>query len=160
MNQIFAGGIALLKALVIWVSGNKSRKASFISNQKSSFIGLNRQDLSLVQSTVSCKDRYESYQSNGYEWAIPKNAREKIILTKTLSKLIKGSPNERLDAIQITSEWQAKECLPFILRGLRDSDSRVVIAAAAIIGKYKSNIQPKNQNPQSLRPPLNVALMR
>ena len=100
MNQVFAGGIALIIALILWSS------------------------------------------------------------KKQLTKLISSNPSDRLLAIQIASEWKNKKALPFLRRGLKDSDSRVVIASAAGISSYKGKTIDLHKKSQASRPPRNVSLMR
>jgi len=77
-----------------------------------------------------------------------------------LTKLISGNPNERLLAIQIASQWENKKAIPFLRRGLKDSDCRVVIASAAAISSYKGKTINLQKQSQASRPPRNVSLMR
>ena len=48
----------------------------------------------------------------------------------------------------------------FLRRGLKDSDSRVVIASATGISSYKGKTIDFNKKPQVSRPPRNVSLIR
>ena len=79
---------------------------------------------------------------------------------KQLTKLISSNPNDRLLAIQIASKWVNKNAIPFLRRGLKDSDSRVVIASAAGISYYKGRTIDLSKKSQASRPPRNVSLMR
>ena len=79
---------------------------------------------------------------------------------KQLTRLISSNPNDRLLAIQIASQWENNKALPFLRRGLRDSDSRVVIASAAGISSYKGKPIDLHKKSQTSRPPRNVSLMR
>ena len=79
---------------------------------------------------------------------------------KQLNKLISSNPNDRLLAIQIASQWKNKKALPFLRRGLKDSDSRVVIASAAAISPYKGKTSNLKEKSQASRPPRNVSLIR
>ena len=79
---------------------------------------------------------------------------------KQLTKLISSNPTDRLLAIQIASQWDNNKALPFLRRGLKDSDSRVVIASAAGISSYKGKTIDLNKKSQASRPPRNVSLMR
>ena len=83
-----------------------------------------------------------------------------IKIKNKLTKLISSNPNDRLLAIQIASEWSNQKALPFLKRGLKDSDSRVVIASAAAIASYKGKTIDSQKKPQTSRPPRNVSLMR
>ena len=78
-----------------------------------------------------------------------------------MNKLISGGPAERLKAIHIAQEWKHSSVLTILRRGLKDSDSRVVIAAASAMQKYRGvpNSE-RNQEVGSSLPPRNVALMR
>ncbi len=79
---------------------------------------------------------------------------------KQLTKLISGNPSDRLLAIQIATQWKNKKALPFLRRGLKDSDSQVVIASAAGISSYKGRTIDLHKTLQVSRPPRNVSLMR
>ncbi len=162
MNQLFAGGIAVLLALAIWTSGQKSRKRPFQSKLKKPLSELRGEEITLVQKQED--ERVQKQIRTTYQSIIlsnPKRTRDKMLLKKKLNKLIIGSPDDRLDAIEIATEWQSLESLPFIRKGLKDSDSRVVIAAAAAITKFKGHkIITNKPKLQTVRPPLNVALMR
>ena len=79
---------------------------------------------------------------------------------KQLTKLISSNPSDRLLAVQIASQWNNKKALPFLRRGLKDSDSRVVIASAAGISSYKGTPIDFHKKSQASRPPRNVSLMR
>ena len=161
MNQVFAGVIALLLALGIWANGKKSRKTPFASIREEAFSALKSQDSSLVQVTKTAKITHKINDKNqAVRYESPKSPRDKLIMKKKLSKLIISTPNDRLYAIEIASQWASKEALPFIRRGLKDSDSRVVIAAAAAISTRKGNKSPVKPTAQTIRPPRNVALMR
>ena len=63
-------------------------------------------------------------------------------------------------AIQIAIQWDNKKALPFLRKGLKDSDSRVVIASAAGIESYKGKTIDLDKQSQVSRPPRNVSLMR
>ena len=60
----------------------------------------------------------------------------------------------------MASEWGNKKAITFLRRGLKDSDSRVVIASAAAISFYKGKTINLQKNSQASRPPRNVSLMR
>ena len=79
---------------------------------------------------------------------------------KQLTKLISGNPSDRLLAIQIASKWKNQKALPFLRRGLKDSDRRVIIASAAGISFYKGKTINLPKKSQASRPPRNVSLMR
>ena len=83
-----------------------------------------------------------------------------IAIKKELTKLISSNPDDRLLAIQIASQWENKKAIPFLRRGLKDSDRRVVIAAAAAISTYKGKTKSSIKKSQPSRPPRNVFLIR
>ena len=82
------------------------------------------------------------------------------MLKKQLNQLIAGGPRERLQAIILSDLWGHKSILPILRRGLKDSDSDVVAAAAMAIAKHKGFSYPLDQETETRRPPRNAALMR
>ena len=70
-----------------------------------------------------------------------------------------SNPSDRLLAIQIASKWGNKQAIHFLRRGLKDSDSKVVIASATAISSYKGKTVNCKKS-QAARPPRNVSLMR
>jgi len=155
MNQIIFAGTALLITLVIWGFGKKSPKEVF--GQK--FKELKIQEISLsIEKPKEVSIPQKPFPSSN--WSKPKNLKEKIKLQKKISQLMKNSPNERLEAINISTLWGDKSTIPFLRRGLRDSDMRVVEAAANGLKKFRSSIYIDSLRQVNGRPPLNVARMR
>ncbi len=160
MNQVFAGGLALIIALILWSSKKQSKALAFFKPQKNSF-----SNSQVSSSTLVIDKSLQSQKSKKLNIKRSKPFSELILLNsietkKQLSKLISSNPNDRLLAIQIASQWDNKKALPFLRRGLKDSDSRVVIASAAGIESYKGKTIDLHQKPQDTRPPRNVSLMR
>ena len=94
-------------------------------------------------------------------WEKPKTVRERINLQKKLRKLITGNPEERLQAMIISDLWGHANVLPILKRGLKDSDSRVIEAAAFALNKHRGLPYARIfQNLNCQRPPRNVSLMR
>ena len=160
MNQVFVGGIALIIAFILWGSKKQSKGSPFLKPKKHSLPNSNETH-SFVQKNklINKKEpkRLINFKSNPFTNQPLLNSIEK---NKKLTKLISSNPNDRLLAIQIASQWENKKAIPFLRRGLKDSDSRVVIASAAAIASYKGkniNLQKKSQ---ASRPPRNVSLMR
>ena len=153
MNQILAASIGLILALFLWSLGKKIPKTS-----KTNFINDFEQKKSLVESR---KTSQISIPNNNKEiiWIEPKNTREKINLRKKLFKLISLDPENRLNAVDIASRWGDLSVLPIIRRGLKDADSRVVIAAAKGIQQYKKQLIHKFDSSKT-HLPLNIFLMR
>ena len=160
MNQVFVGGIALIIAFILWGSKKQSKGSPFLISQKDSF--------SKGQVTSSELVTDKSLQNQGSTKLNNKKSKpfskptslNSIEINKKLTKLISSEPNDRLLAIQIASKWDNKKAIPFLRRGLKDSDSRVVIASAAAISSYRGKALNLERKSQSSRPPRNVSLMR
>ena len=69
-----------------------------------------------------------------------------------------SGPDQRLEAVIVAGEWGHQSVLDLLRRGLRDSDSRVVEAAASALENRRGATRPPA--PQAARPPRNVARMR
>ncbi len=159
MNQVFAGGLALIIALILWISKKETKKSTFFKSQKDSFSNSQVSSSSFViqKSLQNQKSKKLNNKSHPFSHHPSLNS---IETKKQLTKLISSNPSDRLLAIQIASQWKNKKALPFLRRGLKDSDSQVVIASAAGISSYKGKTINSNQKPQASRPPRNVSLMR
>ena len=160
MNQVFLSGIALIIALVLWSSKNQSKASAFFKSQKDSFSKAQVAASALVIDK-SLQNQKSTKLNNKKSKPLSHPASLNSIETKKqLTKLISSKPSDRLLAIQIASQWDNKKALPFLRRGLKDSDSRVVIAAAAVISSYKGKTIDFHKKSQASRPPRNVSLMR
>ena len=155
MNQIFAGGLALIIALILWTSKRQSKTSAFFKFNKESFTNSNPTS-SFVQKKKITNQKVPKNLINYSVRPSPNQIEKK----KQLSKLFASNPNDRLLAIQIASQWDNKKSMPFLRRGLKDFDSRVVIASAAAIASYKGKTIDLKKESQSSRPPRNVSLMR
>jgi len=160
MNQVFVGGIALIFAFIIWSSKKQSKGSALFKSQNASFPHSNA-----TSSFIQKKKLTDQKESKNLKNLKSKSFSTQPLLTsietnKKLTKLISSNPNDRLLAIQIASQWKNKKALPFLRRGLKDSDSRVVIASAAGISSYKGKTINIEKKPQASRPPRNVSLMR
>ena len=102
----------------------------------------------------------ESLKNSNSKHFSNKPSLNSIETNKKLTKLICSNPNDRLLAIQIASQWKNKKAISFLRRGLKDSDSRVVIASASAISSYKGHTINLQKKSQVSRPPRNVSLMR
>ena len=160
MNQVFAGGLAIIIALILWISKKQSKAFAFFKSQKDSFIKAEVTSSELIidkslqnQKSTKLKNR------NSKPFSKP-NSLNSIETKKQLTKLISSNPSDRLLAVQIASQWNNKNAIPFLKRGLKDSDSRVVIASAAGISSYKGKTINLHKKSQASRPPRNVSLMR
>ena len=157
MNQIFAGAATFLVVLVLWGLGRRPNKKILTNTDASYVADINRPKITLLQS-LKDENSFEFASSGQSEnvWESPKSPRDKANLQLKLRQLMAAGPEERLKAIEICVQWGDKSILPFLLRGLKDSDSRVVATSALGIQQQKNNI-PLDQEK---RPPRNVALMR
>jgi len=160
MNQVFAVGIAFIITFILWSSKKQSKGSPFLkshqdysknSNTTSSFV----QKKKLI--TQKEPENLKNIESHDLSKQPSLKANQK---EKQLTKLISSNPNDRLLAIQIASQWANKKAIPFLRRGLKDSDSRVVIASAAAISSYKGNIINLQKKSQASRLPRNVSLIR
>ena len=160
MNQVFAGGLALIIALILWSSKKQSKTSAFFKSQKDSLSRpeVTSSELIIDKSLQNQKStKLNSKNTKPFSQATSLNS---IETKKQLTKLISSNPSDRLLAIQIASHWNDKKAIPFLRRGLKDSDSRVVIASAAGISSYKGKTIDLHKKSQTSRPPRNVSLMR
>ena len=160
MNQVFAGGLALIIALILWSSKKQSKSSAFFKSQKnsSSNTQISKSSLVIDKSLQNQKSiKLDNKKSKPFSKPTSLNS---IETKKQLTKLISSNPSDRLLAIQIASQWENKKALPFLRRGLKDSDRRVVIAAAAGISSYKGKTIDLHKKFQASRPPRNVSRMR
>ena len=160
MNQVFAGGLALIIALILWSSKKQSKSSAFFKSQKESF-----SQAKVTSSALVIEKRLQNQKSTKLNKKNSKTVSQPTSLNaietkKQLTKLISSNPKDRLLAIEIASQWDNKKALPFLRRGLKDSDSRVVIASAAGISSYKGKNIDLDKKSQASRPPRNVSLMR
>jgi len=161
MNQLFAVTAGLALTLALWTLGRKPFQTLFRDNSEGIY-----SRFPLAQSSLVQDKNFGSHNKNAGElaknqtWQLPKTARERIDLRKQLSAAISADPEKRLQAIHIAELWGHPSVLPILKRGLRDSDSRVVCAAAKAIEKYRGSGSPAKSLQTTGRPPRNVALMR
>ena len=160
MNQVFAGGLALIIALILWSSKKQSKASAFFKSQNDSFSKAQVSSSALVIDESLQKQKSTKLNNKKSKFFSPQPSLNSIETKKQLNKLISSNPNDRLLAIQIASQWNNKKALPFLRRGLKDSDSRVVIASATGISSYKGKTIDLYKKPQVSRPPRNVSLIR
>ena len=160
MNQVFAGGLALIIALILWSSKKQSKASAFFKSQKDSFSKAEITTSELIIAKSLQKQRSTKLNNKKSKPLSHPASLNSIETKKQLTKLISSNPSDRLLAIQIASQWDNKKALPFLRRGLKDSDSSVVIASAAGISSYKGKTIDMNKKSQDSRPPRNVSRMR
>tara|TARA_B100000214_G_C23781098_1_gene541403 strand:- start:222 stop:704 length:483 start_codon:yes stop_codon:yes gene_type:complete len=160
MNSIFLSGIALIIAFILWGSKKQSKGSAFFKSQKDSFAKAHITTSSLVIDENLKNQNQINLINKKSKSFLPQISLNSIETKKKLTKLISSNPSDRLLAIKIASQWGSNKALPFLRRGLKDSDSKVVIASAAGISSFKGKTIDLNKKPQVSRPPRNVSRMR
>ena len=160
MNQVFIGGIALIIAFILWGSKKQSKGSPFLQSQKDSIQNNNVTSSFVQKNKLINQKEPDDLKKLKFKSLSNQPSRNSVETNKKLTKLISSSPNDRLLAIQIASQWKNKKALPFLRRGLKDSESRVVIASAAAISSYKGKAFNLQRKSQTSRRPRNVSLMR
>ena len=160
MNQVFAGGLALIIALILWSSKKQSKASAFFKSQKDHFIKAEVTSSELIIDKSLQNQKSTKLNIKNSKPLSQQTSPNSIETKKQLTKLFSSNPTDRLLAIQIASQWDNHKALPFLRRGLKDSDSRVVIASAAGISSYKGKTIDLHKKSQASRPPRNVSLMR
>ena len=160
MSQVLVSGLAVIIALVLWNSKKQLKIKPFFyspTNSPSSQLEV----CSLVQEEQLIKNKMKGELKSEYSQLIPTDISQNSIKKyKELTKLFASDPDDRLSAILIASDWDNPKAIKFLKRGLKDFDSRVVIAAAEAISHLKGKTKNIKLKVQEARPPLNVSLMR
>ena len=154
MQNVLLPGAAALLALVFWLR-RKPLKPMLSSTDTSGIAQLNRAQLERV---LIPDEPDGSVGDPLQDWAPPQSDQERLLLEKRLRHAMSEGPEQRLLAVREAALWGHRRVLPLLRQALRDSDSRVVEAAADAIGPFRGASQPLT--PQSGRPPRNVARMR
>ena len=116
--------IVLGAGLLIW---RRPAKPLLRSTDVSDVAELNRAQLELVIESSESPDADASPEPEA--WQPPSTMRDRYALQSQLRKSMEQGPDQRLEAIRVAALWGGAIALPVLRRGLRDSDSRVVIAA-------------------------------
>ena len=160
MSQVLASGLAVIIALVLWSSKKQLKIKPFFNSQTNSSSS-QLETSSLVQEEKLIKKKMTGELKSEYSPFIPSDISQNAIETyKELTKLFSSDPDDRLSAILIASDWDNPKAIKFLKRGLKDFDSRVVIASAEAISHLKGKTTNIKLKVQEARPPLNVSLMR
>ena len=160
MNQFFLSGIALIIAFILWSSKKQSKGSTFFKSQNDNFSKAHLTSSSLVNGKSLETQKQTMFINKKSKPHLIQLSLNSIETKKKLNKLISSNPSDRLLAIKIASQWDNKQALPFLRRGLKDSDSRVVIASAAGISSFKGKNIDLNKKSQPSRLPRNVSRMR
>ena len=162
MNQVFAAATALTLALVLWGLGKKPSRSFIAKSGQPNLEAFKRQQLEIVATTKSSstkKNRNHSITEMG--WKVPTSAQERIKLQEHLHQLMANGPEERLKAVILADRWGHATVLPLLRSALKDSDNRVMAAAASAFQKHRGvPNQTNDQMEGTSRPPRNVARMR
>ncbi|WP_413744998.1 HEAT repeat domain-containing protein [Synechococcus sp. MIT S9451] len=153
MSQFFVGGAAFILALVLYSLGRRPSRPFLRSTDVSGVAALNRAQVELVQAAVAEAEAASS--SAELEWHSPRSTRESLALQQRLRKAMNGGPDERLEAVTLAGRWGNQSMLPLLRRGLRDSDSRVMEAAAAALADQRGATRVRPSAPVS--PPRNAS---
>tara|TARA_B100000700_G_C15051500_1_gene860543 strand:- start:3696 stop:4187 length:492 start_codon:yes stop_codon:yes gene_type:complete len=163
MNSLLASGAAVIIGVLIWSRQNKTF-TPFLKKNKNN---LNHTEISVVLEKNLLLEKSNQITSSHNKQKPLSNKialkcyRDRVILRKQLTKLIKGNPEERFYAVQLSNHLKWKEAIKILNKGLRDFDSRIVIESAKRMEKYKKqNNNPIHQDILSPRLPRNVFLMR
>ena len=160
MNQVFLSGIALVIAFCLWSSKKNYKGSAFLNFQKDPLKNINETSSFVQKNNLNNPTKPKNIKDLNSRPFSTQLSINSIEIKKQLNKLISSNPNDRLLAIQIATQWENSKALPFLRRGLKDSDRRVVIASAAGISPYKGKTMDLNKRSQASRPPRNVSLMR
>ena len=160
MNQVFAGGLALIIALILWSSKKQLKGLVFLKSKNDSFSIAQVTSTALINDESSKSQKSIQINNPNSKPCSDQASLSSIETKKKLTKLIASNPNDRLLAIKIACDWESSKALPFLRRGLKDSDSRVVIASAAGILSFKGKTINLHKKSQTSPPPRNVFLMR
>ena len=154
MSQAYVGGAAAVGlAAVRYAVGRKPSKPVLRNPDVTSVAAVNRAHVELVQAAVADAERGEGDDQG--DWQPPASSGEMLALQKQLRAAMNAGPDERLEAVTLAGRWGHRDLLPLLRRGLRDSDSRVVEAAAAALDGRRG--APVPQVAKAGRPPRNVA---
>ena len=154
MQNVLVPGAVVLLAVVVWLR-RKPLKPMLASTDASSVAQLNRAQLELV---VDPRRPVSAPEDPLAHWSAPQSHQDRIVLQDRLRARMGGGPDDRLLAVREAALWGHRSVLPLLRRALRDSDPRVVEAAAAAIGPFRGTTRPVSA--QTVRPPRNVSRMR
>lgn len=156
MNAFFVAIPAGLVALFLVLKG-RPVKPLLARTDVDDIAALNRQQLSLVlEADPLAESPHEPAQAPN--WATPTTERERLALMQQLTQAMNAGPEDRLQAVLRADDWGASAVLPILRRGLRDSDARVMEAAASAMQRFRGAA--KRPQPQAAPLPRNVARMR
>ena len=154
MQNVLLPGAVVLLTVVLWLR-RKPVKPMLSSTDTSSVAQLNRAQLELV---IEPSRPDTSVVDPLADWTAPQTEQERLALQKRLRQSMELGPEQRLEAVREAALWGHRSVLPLLKRALRDSDARVVEAAAHAIEPFRGTT--RRGSAQTGRPPRNVARMR
>ena len=154
MQNVLVPGAVVLLTVVLWLR-RKPVKPMLSSTDTSTVAQLNRAQLELViepsRFLSAVKDPFKG-------WTPPQTAQDRLGLQQRLRERMASGPDQRLEAVREAALWKHHSVLTLLKRALRDSDSRVVEAAAQAMEPFRRTLRRAPSQP--VRPPRNVARMR
>ena len=155
MQNVLLPGAVVLLTVVLWLR-RKPVKPMLSSTDASRVAQINRAQLELV---IEPAADGESADASLESWTAPSSPLERLALERRLKADMEAGPEERLRAVRLAARWGHRSALPLLRQALRDSDARVVEAAAAAITPFRGAPAAAPIR-QPARPPRNVSRMR
>ena len=155
MQNVLLPGAVVLLTVVLWLR-RKPVKPMLSSTDASRVAQINRAQLELV---IEPAADGESADASLESWTAPSSPLERLALERRLKADMEAGPEERLRAVRLAARWGHRSALPLLRQALRDSDARVVEAAAAAIAPFRGAPTAVPIRQQA-RPPRNVSRMR
>ncbi len=154
MQNVLVPGAVVLLTVVLWLR-RKPVKAMLSSTDTSSVAQLNRAQLELVLEPSNPDTAVEDPLADR---TAPQTEQDRLALQQRLRQRMASGPEQRLDAVREAALWGHRSVLPLLKRALRDSDARVVEAAAEAMERFRG--APRRAPAHTVRPPRNVSRMR
>ena len=154
MQNVLVPGAVVLLTVVLWLR-RKPVKPMLSSTDTSTVAQLNRAQLELVIESSPPDSASEDPLAN---WTAPQTEQDRLALQQRLRGRMASGPEQRLEAVREAGLWGHRCVLPLLKRALRDSDARVVEAAAEAMEPFRG--APRRASAQPVRPPRNVSRMR
>ncbi len=155
MQNVLLPGAVVLLTVVLWLR-RKPVKPMLSSTDASRVAQINRAQLELV---IEPAADGESADASLESWTAPSSPLERLTLERRLKADMEAGPEERLRAVRLAARWGHRSALPLLRQALRDSDARVVEAAAAAIAPFRGAPAAAPIRQQA-RQPRNVSRMR
>ena len=149
MPTPFWAALASLLALVLWLTTRRQPRALLRSTDTSAVAALNRAQLvHRAEANVEPPPADSAALAGATPAAaaqqaaealppIPRTPVERRAYLRQLRLWAAGDSDQRLRALRSARQWSHPSLLPLLRRGLRDSDPRVMAAAAAAIAPYR-----------------------